>query len=136
LRKILCILDRYDYIFLLIVLGFMFFGLQQITFKQSLTKSEDNLSVVVNVPLADNVLQNITPTEIDSLYFDQAREVSSVTRVEKVQGGLNIYFEGPGESNGRYVFAGRTVNLNDRIKLTGGLSADGYIVSIERIDAR
>lgn len=124
--------DKFDYIFILIIIFSVIFVFQQATLRKTVPPINDKLTVVVNVPLEENVLENIDISNIDRLYFDQSRETSLVTKIERTTTGINILFVGPGDADGRYIFAGRTINLNDRIKVTGGISGDGYIVKIDK----
>ena len=127
-------LEKFDYVIIFIIICAVIFGIQQVLLKQAIPKMNERLTVVVNVPLEENVLENINYSSVNNLYFDQSRQTSDVSKIEKVSRGINIYLVGPGNADGRYIFAGRTINLNDRIKLTGGISGDGFIVKIDKTD--
>lgn len=123
--------SKYDYIIILVlILGFIAIY-QQYLYGMSFPKMTQTIDLSVATTPEKQVYDSAVVGNVKTLYFDQYNTPVKVVSIIKSNGQFLITLSGPGVySNQRKWFVGRAVNINDRVKIAGGISGDALVTAI------
>lgn len=125
--------DKYDFIFIFIIVFSLIIFLQSYFNSPHINSEATPMKVVVEVPLVGGGSENINTNDLGYLYFGNSNKLSRVSNISKTDKKLIVTFEGNGiYEDGSKVFSGQNININDRIKISGGISGDAYVVQINK----
>jgi len=126
---------KYDYLVLFVlILGFIFL-IQTFMFSMG-KRNLDNQEVYVEIIAPAYVAIGYDVGSIDKLYLSNSLNLSTVESIRIENKNLVIKLIGKGklsEDESKFIFSGRKVSINERIKIHGLIEAEGVVSDFGKI---